>query len=354
LYIILDFIPVLKPFVFDPRLENNDPWKINTIYARFLTLPKVPEKINLYLATKASVAAVNALCRKNLRFDLIHAHFLSGGFIAATLKDKLIIPLILTVHGHDVYSTPFKPEWRELAKTIFYHSDHIITPSYFNVKHLSLLGVPKYKISVIPNGYDESLFKPLPKEFARKRLNLPSGKRIVISVASLVPVKGHEDLIDAMRIVSKKYNDVILFIIGSGLLFGELNKKVKEYDLRNKVFIIGRRPHNEIPLWINASDVFVLPSLREGFPTVIPEAMGCGKPIVATNVGGIPEAISSNDLGILVNPKDPYALASAILEALDKRWDPEIISQHAKKYSWSNLAKQIINVYNMVLFNARA
>ena len=94
-----------------------------------------------------------------------------------------------------------------------------------------------------------------------------------------------------------------------------------------------------------------MPSIKEGFPTVLPEAMACGKPVIGTKVGGVPEAITHEGLGILVNPKDPEALASAILEALEKKWKPETILEHAKKYSWSNLTKQIINVYQKALLN---
>jgi glycosyltransferase involved in cell wall biosynthesis len=126
---------------------------------------------------------------------------------------------------------------------------------------------------------------------------------------------------------------------------------VKKYGLEDYVMLVGGRRHEEIPIWMNASDIFILPSLKEGFPIVIPEAMACGKPIVATNVGGIPEAIIHNDLGILVNPRDSEELASAMLEALERRWNPEVILKHAEKYSWSNLAEQIVSVYQKALSN---
>jgi len=117
------------------------------------------------------------------------------------------------------------------------------------------------------------------------------------------------------------------------------------YGLEDYAILVGGRRHEEIPIWMNASDIFVLPSLKEGFPTVIPEAMACSKPIVATRVGGVPEAIYSDELGILIPPKDPESLAWAILEALYRKWDSNIILEHARRYSWSELAKQILLVY---------
>ena len=124
------------------------------------------------------------------------------------------------------------------------------------------------------------------------------------------------------------------------------------YVPSEKVLLIGSKKHEEIPIWMNTSDIFILPSLQEGFPTVIPEAMACGKPVVATKVGGVPEAIYSDELGILVPPKDSESLSWAILEVLDRKWDPNIILEHAKKYSWSELAKQILLTYRKALNKA--
>jgi glycosyltransferase involved in cell wall biosynthesis len=96
---------------------------------------------------------------------------------------------------------------------------------------------------------------------------------------------------------------------------------------------------------MNASDIFVLPSLREGFPAVIPEAFACGKPVIGTRVGGIPEALTNQEVGLLVDPEDSVALANAISAALDRKWQESSIIDHARIYSWSNLVSQILEVY---------
>ena len=184
---------------------------------------------------------------------------------------------------------------------------------------------------------------------ARKKLGLPLNKNLLLSVGGLVDVKGHTYLVDAMRIVLKKRNDVILVIVGSGSLKERLQKKAKELGLNGKILFVGGKRHNEIPTWMNASDLFVLPSLSEGFPTVIPEAMACGKPVVGTKVGGVPEIITNQEVGLLVNPKDPEKLALAIVDALNKTWSSEAILNHAKQYSWNTLVPRIISVYKEVL-----
>jgi glycosyltransferase involved in cell wall biosynthesis len=278
---------------------------------------------------------------------------LENGFIGASLKSSYDKPLVVTAHGGDVYDLPFRDSWyNNLARYVLSESDKVITVSHFLAEKLSELGVSSKKLHVIPNGYDENLFKPLPSKAMRKKLGLPLNKPILLSVGNLVDVKGHTYLIDAMDIVLKKQTDVMLVIIGSGPLKERLQKKVNKLGLNGKIMLVGRKPHNEIPVWMNASDLFVLPSLGEGFPTVVPEAMACGKPVIGTCVGGVQEAVANESVGVLVSPKDPEMLAQAILEALDRKWVPRTIVGHARQYSWHNLVEQILSVYQEVLFCA--
>jgi len=320
----------------------------NYFYSKYLTLPiEVLRKRNCYLAAKS---CIGVLSRNKVKFDLIHAHFLENGFTGACLRNLYDKPLIVTAHGGDVYDLPFRDRWyNTLARFVLTRADQVITVSRFNAEKLLSLGVPSNKLHVIPNGYDERLFKSVPTVKAREKLGLPLNKKILLSVGNLVDMKGHVYLIDVMSMVSKKRKDILLIIVGSGRLKEPLQSMVKKYGLEDYVILAGGKIHEEIPIWMNASDIFVLPSLQEGFPTVIPEALACGKPIIATNVGGVPEAITNDYLGILVNPGESEALASAILEALERKWDPEVILKHAKKYSWKNLTKQIVNVYKKTL-----
>lgn len=315
---------------------------------KYFTLPiEVLRKRNCQLAMKSCISVIS---KNSVDFDLIHAHFLENGFIGAYLKNLYNKPLIVTAHGGDVYDLPFRNYWyNSLARFVLSEADEVITVSKFNAEKLLSLGVSSNKLHVIPNGYDERLFKPIPAAKAREKLGLPQNKKILLSVGNLVDVKGHTYLIGAISLVLRKKKDVLLIIVGSGPLKELLQSMVKKYGLEDHVMLAGGRRHEEIPIWMNASDIFILPSLQEGFPTVIPEAMACGKPIVATKVGGVPEAITSDYLGILVPPKDSESLSWAILEVLDRKWDSITILEHAKKYSWSELAKQILLTYQKAL-----
>ena len=134
-------------------------------------------------------------------------------------------------------------------------------------------------------------------------------------------------------------------IIGSGPLHNSLQQKVNKYKMSNKVLLLGEKLHDEIADWMNASDLLVLPSIKESFGVVQLEAMACGKPVVATRNGGSEEVIVSDDLGFLCNNQDISDMATKILLALDKNWDHKIIHNHTTKYTWSNICKQIAEEY---------
>jgi glycosyltransferase involved in cell wall biosynthesis len=320
------------------------------ISPKFFTLPiEILRKRNYYFATRS---CIKTLSKNLINFSLIHAHFLDKGFVGAALKSLSDKPFVVTAHGGDVYDLPFRNDWYNgLARFVLAEADQIITVSRFNADKLLSLGVPSNKLHVIPNGCDKKLFKPIHMYTVRRELGLPLNKKILLSVGNLLDIKGHMYLIHAMQFVLKKRKDVILVIVGSGVLRENLERKARGIGLNDKIMFVGGKEHSEIPAWMNACDLFVLPSLREGFPTVIPEAMACGKPVIASNVGGIPEAISSDELGILVPPKDPESLSWAIIDGLNRKWDSNAILDYSKKYSWSELVKQILLVYQKALTN---
>ena len=115
--------------------------------------------------------------------------------------------------------------------------------------------------------------------------------------------------------------------------------------MQDYVKLIGFVPHDELPTFVNACDLFVLPSLNEGNPTVMFECLGCGKPFIGTKVGGEPEIITSEDYGFLVEPANSKELAEKVLVALDKNWNRECILDYAKQFTWNKISEQIVKVY---------
>ena len=318
---------------------------IEVRFARYFMLPFdfVKERKGKF----AYNVAKRIIEREKMDFDLIHAHFTwPSGYVGAKLKEICDKPLIITGHGHDVYDLPFKDaKWNKKIRNTLNAADRIITVSKSNYDKLMQLDISDEKVSVIPNGYDSDLFKNIPINKAKERLNLPKDKKIILSVGNLEPIKGHKYLIEAIESVIRRRKDVLCLIVGNGELKNELEKQIKLLELNEYVKLVGTKPHDKIPFWMNACDVFVLPSLRESFGIVQIEAMACGKPVVATYNGGSEEIVTSEDCGFLVEPANPKELAEKILIALDKEWDNEKIRKHAEMFRWIDIAKEIIKVY---------
>jgi len=125
-----------------------------------------------------------------------------------------------------------------------------------------------------------------------------------------------------------------------------LKQQVNRLGISQYILFIGRIAHEEIPYWLNASDVICIPSLSEGLPCVSVEALACGKPVVASRVGGLPEVIIDENLGVLVPPGDCEQLASALLKALSNEWSSDRIGKYAfDKYDWYKIAQDTVKIY---------
>lgn len=294
-------------------------------------------------------SASKILSKINFKPDLIHAHFIwPSGFVGMKLKEN-DIPLIITGHGYDVYELAFiYDSLTENIKKALSAADRVITVSTKNRDVLiEKLGVPENKIKIIPNGYNPELFSLKDKQKSRKKLSLPEDAKIVISVGKLHPVKGFDNLIRSAKMLEK--DDMKFYIIGDGPEMDNLSNMIKELSLEKNVKLIGNRSHDEIPDWIAASDIFVLPSRSEGNPTVMFEALGCGKPFIGTDVGGVTDIIKDEKIGLVVKRDDPGELAGAIKTALGKKWDGKYIHEFSKQYTWENIVKEIVRIYKEVL-----
>jgi glycosyltransferase involved in cell wall biosynthesis len=286
----------------------------------------------------------------NIQFDIVHSHFTwSAGYAGAKLKEKYGVPFVVTAHGYDIYKLPFKDcEWKSKVEFVLNSADFIITVSNSNYECIKKLDV-KTPVKVIPNGYQEELFHPIHKNKCRKLLGLSIEKKIILSVGNLEEIKGHKHLVEAMEYVLKKRKDVICLIVGSGKLEIELKKQIKSAGLYDYVKLVGAKPHSEITLWMNACDIFVLPSLRESFGVVQIEAMACGKPIVATRNGGSEQIIISEDYGILCEPGNSKNLAESILHGISKIYNQNKLFSYAKLYSYNNISEDICSIYKVLL-----
>lgn len=358
------YIISLNPFV--PKILSNfsfmNPrWKrdalatdysydnVEVYFAKYILLPfNFSRKNGGHRALKA---ANRIITNKRIDFDLIHAHFTSpSGYVGANLKKTYNKPFVLTVHeASDWFLREIQSEDEKLIQT-WMMADRIICVNNKELNELNKFNIDSHKLLYVPNGFDPCYFKPYDKISAQKKLGIPADKRIILNIAALEEYKGQKYLIQAMKAVLASRTDVMLYIVGQGSLKKYLQSIINRYDLQDYVVLAGgNKPINEIALWMNACDAFILPSLSESFGIVQIEAMACGKPVVATRNGGSEEIVIDDKLGILVEPRDSEGLARAIFTVLNEEWDQKHILECAKKFTWDRITNKLMRTYSEIL-----
>ena len=274
----------------------------------------------------------------------VHANFtVPSGMFANLLAQKIGKDFVLTVHeNHDWLVREIESEnphlkdvWRK-AKAIVRVNEmdrELLTPFNDNVQS-------------IPNGYDHNIFKPSDKVECRKALQLQDIKRVIVNIGFYKEHKNQKMLIDAIHMLPREVkNDLHCLIIGGGPLENELIRYVKSKKLNDHISIVGKVPHFELPKFLAAADIFCLPSDSEGNPTVMFEALGVGIPYVGTDVGGVPEIITSDEYGLLCKPRDTEGLKNIIEASFNKQWDQKKILKYSQQFTWENIVKRTRELY---------
>ncbi|MCK4579701.1 MAG: glycosyltransferase family 4 protein, partial [Dehalococcoidia bacterium] len=204
-------------------------------------------------------------------------------------------------------------------------------------------------IIVVPNGIDLEQFENLSRKRARSELQIEEQEKVILFVGKLLPVKGVQYLIQAMDIIRRREADARLLLVGDGDQRDCLRSLVKQLNLGKHVTFVGWVSNEKVPKYMAASDVFVLPSLSEGFALVILEAMASGLPIVATRVGGLPDIVKERRNGFLVEPRSPMEIAEKILllsadGELRRRFSRNN-KRKVKAYSWPAVVTRIEEIY---------
>src|SRR3989344_1106333 len=278
-------------------------------------------------------------------YDVIHAQWILSGLAGVLLKKKK--PLILTTRGADMENKGFITN--RIIKYVLENCDYI-TPNNEHQPEL-IKKIVDRPLQTIPNGVDIELFNKRDKKKLRKELNLPE-KTTLLFVGWLIPRKDPETLIRAFAQLKK---DVQLVIVGSGILENEMKNLANELKINDDIIFAGAKSPEEMYSWYGAANMFALPSLSEGRPNVILEAMASELPIVATNIGGTNEVIRDGKNGLLFPVKDVDALAKAMTKILkDKKLTPAL-SKSARDdivnmgYTWESCAKKYIEIYNKAI-----
>ena len=353
-----NYLAELAPFIPIPQCRHIEKFSRNNLIDRYntpqniivrilSTIYFIPDGKNVQLGDELLRKFNECVRRHKIEFDLIHAHFTwPSGYAAVKLAKMYNVPAVVTIHENDNWLLREHCSNNNRIHWTWKNADALIR---VNKKDVPLLEEYNEDVFYVPNGFNPNKFLAMEQSKSREFVKLPKNSKIIFTYSNLIERKGFQYLIDSMNHIRKRRDDVLCFIGGSGPMKWKLGEQIKELGLEDCVKVLGFVPDDHLVYWMNAADLFVLPSLNEGNPTVMFEALGCGKPFVGTNVGGIPEIIESEDYGLLCNPADSKALAKNIMLALRKQWDEEKIRNYSEQYTWENIAKRTLKVYMRLL-----
>jgi glycosyltransferase involved in cell wall biosynthesis len=307
-------------------------------HPRNFYLPKIGRPLNAWLYALSLQKKVAALRRK-FSFDVIFVNWaFPDACGTAHIARQLGVPFVASISGSDVnlYLT-FHFRRRQILRMLD-QAAAVTTRSQALKNLLVFHGVPADKIHVLYNGVDRDLFQPTPQAEARRLLKLPKQEKVLLYVGRLSPEKGLADMLTALGQLPHRPRVVI---VGDGHQREELQAQARQANL--EITWVGTKQPAAVPLYLSAADLLCLPSHMEGVPNAALEAFACGLPVVASRVGGLPEVVT-DDTGILVEPKNPVALAGALRVALERPWNRDAILAHAAKFDWNANAHQLLSI----------
>ncbi|MFC1991160.1 glycosyltransferase family 4 protein [Chloroflexota bacterium] len=288
------------------------------------------------------------LVLRKIKPDIVHAHSLISGLYALIAKKFLEKPYIFSEHG-GVYFPSILHNY--VLKMVLRNANSVIALT--EDMREEMRKIFNRDIKVVPNGIDLEKFDGLPKNEMRDKLQFKPDEKLVIFVGRFRPEKGVEYLIKAMEIVSQSDCSSRLILAGEGPEEENLKSLTEQLKLRGCVEFVGQIPNKKVPEYLAVSDIFVLPSLSEGFPLVLLEAMASGLSIVTTRVTSLPEIIKDGENGFLVEPRNPEQIAEKVLLLFK---DHELMGEisrnnkeKAKYYSWDNIVNSIEEIYQNYL-----
>ena len=306
---------------------------------------------------EAYIGAFTAAIKKEVsenRPDVIHGQHI---WILSSLAAGLGVPLVLTAHGTDLIGYKRWPELRHFADRAIAASDRVIAISKDNLALVkTTFPSQTEKVSMMRNGYDTGVFHPL--DLDRAEVLAPfgigekdlSGRKVIIFAGKLTHAKGVDVLLKAAKIYEQKRDDVLTIIAGDGEEMADLRSLSEELGLERLRFL-GNVDQTTLNRLYNISDLDLVPSRKEAFGLVAIEAMACGIPVIASDVGGLPDFVNS-EVGALVKSEDPEALAEAILSMLSRlegpgtaEWKDSISSYAEDNYAQDTIIRDLEELY---------
>jgi len=324
-----------------PRAEARN--GIEVLHPRFPALPKIGMTLAPLLLYRAVLSLVERL-RRERGFDLIDAHyFYPDGVAAAMLGRRLGVPVVITARGTDVNLIAQRRFQRRMIRWAARQAAAVVAVSGALKDKLSALGVERERIHVLRNGVDLELFHPEGRNQVRADLELR--RPTLLSVGNLHAFKGHGVAIEALSLL-QEYE---LVIAGDGPDRAAFETLARVCGVSGRVRFTGSLSQQDLRRYYCAADALVLASSREGWPNVLLEAMACGTPVIATEVGGVPEIVTSMNGGIVVKERSAPALARAVRELFARPPERAATRRFAEQFGWGATTRGQLQLFRQVL-----
>ncbi len=308
-------------------------------------------------------ALENFILRESLHYDLIHSHYWLSGQVGRWAQARWNVPHMLMFHTLGaVKNTTGVGEGEPLLRItterqIVQHGHRIIAATEREKSELmQFYGAEPEKMSVVPCGVNMEVFQPVDKKYARKQLGFADDEKIVLYVGRFAALKGIDRLLKAMTHL-RHHNGLKLVIIGGdghgAPEFKAFQRLSSELGINDMVSFIGRIEQDDLPPYYSAADLLTVPSYHESFGLVALEALACGTPVVATEVGAMDSVICRGKTGCVVTNPEPEAFAKAIgdfiLNHHDNTESVDTIRESIRKFNWSYVADAMIDEYRSLL-----
>ena len=311
---------------------------VKASYYDYPVLPLVSRPFNGWMVAHVLLPHVRSFAP-----DLIFSYFLyPDGFAALKIGKALGVPVVAMGVGSDVHN--IRDRFSAIhTRTVLREADFLVAISGDLRKRMVAMGAPPEKTRAILSGCDVSVFHPADRLEARRKLHIDPNAEAVVYIGRMDVKKGLRELVEAAVSLHSLRPDLHVYMVGEGPDRPLIEGAIQANNAASYIHALSECAFDDVAVWMAASDLVTLPSYMEGCPNVVIEALASGRPVVATNVGGIPE-ILNDECGRLVHPRDPAMLAQALASVLDRTWDAKAISAHGSR-SWEAVAAELLEIF---------
>ena len=328
-----------------PRHEQRG--ELDVVHPRYVSIPKVGMSVAPLLLARAMRGTINRIIDEGYDFDLIDAHYYyPDGVAAAMLAQEYGKPVVITARGSDLnlfLDFRIPRQWIKWAEQ---RASATITVSEALKQRLVAQGVAEDRVGVLRNGVDLDTFHPAGRDAVREKLGV-CGK-MLLSVGNLLESKGQHIAIESIT----EFRDARLFVIGEGEQRRSLEELAASLGLRDRVTFVGNISQSQLREYYCAADALILMSAREGMPNVLLESMACGTPVIASNVGGVPEIVHDPVAGIVTGDRSVGALRQALTDLFSRQEDRAAVRKYAEQFSWDETTAGQIELFESLVAGA--